>query len=75
MGDARTRLCRLFGLVGREAKVLLTRRGQAVAPVVSAAAKPDRARALAAVERARRRRKGVTLGGIGLKELIDEGRR
>jgi hypothetical protein len=35
----------------------------------------DRARAQAAAARIRELRKGVTLGGLTIRELIDEGRR
>jgi hypothetical protein len=35
----------------------------------------DRAKALAAVQRIRAMRKGVTLGGLKIRDLIDEGRR
>jgi plasmid stability protein len=35
----------------------------------------DKARALAAAARIRQLRKGVTLGGLSIRELINEGRR
>jgi hypothetical protein len=41
-------------------------------PLVEAS---DRQAALEALARIRKRRKGVTLGGISIRELIDEGRR
>ena len=60
----------------------ITRHGKPVAKLVAPATsetqqqKPfDKEAAKAAVEAIREMRKGVTLGGISIRELIDEGRR
>ncbi len=73
--DAKNRLGSLLDMVERGEEITITRHGKPVARLVAPAA-PDRlAEAQAAVARIRERRKGVTLGGISIRELIDEGRK
>jgi antitoxin (DNA-binding transcriptional repressor) of toxin-antitoxin stability system len=55
-------------------EVIITRRGKAVARVVPRGATVDRERAHAAAARIRARRRGITLGGLKIKDLINEGR-
>lgn len=65
----------LLDLVEKGEEIMITRHGKPVARLV-APASPDRAaQAQAAAARIRERRKGVTLGGISIRELIDEGRK
>lgn len=73
--EAKNRLSELLRRAGSGEEFAITIRGKVVARLVppQAAFDPDRARA--AVERIRARRKGVTLGGTSLKDLIAEGRR
>lgn len=54
-------------------EVVITRRGKAVAKLVPPGG-IERARAQAAAGRIREMRKGVTLGGLKIKDLINEGR-
>ena len=54
--------------------VIITRRGKAVAKLVAPNASTDREQARAAAVRIRARRRGMTLGGLNLKDLINEGR-
>ena len=72
--EAKNRLGQLLDRVEAGEEILITRRGRVVACLVPPGAPVDRERALAAVVRIRERRKGVTLGGIRIKGLIDEGR-
>jgi prevent-host-death family protein len=74
--EAKNKLAALLTAVEHGEEVTITRRGKPVARLVSAEPVRDRAKALAAVERMKSLRKGVTLGGgITIKELIEEGRR
>jgi prevent-host-death family protein len=80
--DAKNRLGSLLDLVEQGEEVTITRHGKPVAKLVAPATsetqqqKPfDKEAAKAAVEAIREMRKGVTLGGISIRELIDEGRR
>ena len=73
--EAKTRLGQLLDWVESGEEVQITRRGKVVARLVPPEAGFDRERARAAVARIRARRRGVTLGGVKLKVLIDEGRR
>ena len=80
--EAKNRLGALLDLVERGEEVTITRHGKPVAKLVAPATsetqqqKPfDKEAAKAAVKAIREMRKGVTLGGISIRELIDEGRR
>ena len=73
--EAKTRLSQLLDQVEKGETVTITRHGQPVA--VLAPVKPAQ-RAKTGEEwlaEAKRIRKGITLGGITIKELIEEGRR
>ncbi len=59
----------------RGEEVTITRRGKPVARLVAAIQPVDQAAAQAAADRIVARSKGVTLGGITIKDLINEGRR
>lgn len=55
-------------------EVLITRRGKAVARLVPAEPGFDRAKARRAADGILDARRGVTLGGLKIKDLVDEGR-
>jgi prevent-host-death family protein len=65
----------LLDRVERGEEIIITRRGKPVARLAPLRENIDRTAALEAVARIRERSKGVTLGGISIRELIDEGRR
>jgi prevent-host-death family protein len=72
--NAKNTLGALLDAVERGEEITITRRGKPVARLVPPAAIFDRATAKAAAARIRKRRKGVTLGGLVIKDLITEGR-
>ena len=65
----------MLDAVERGEEIVITRRGKPVARLVPAQPGFDRERARQAVENIIARSKGVTLGGIKIKDLINEGRR
>ena len=73
--EAAGKLGELLDRVGAGEEVGITRRGKLVARLIPPPREFDRDEARAAAERIRERRKGVTLGGISIKDLIEEGRR
>ena len=72
--EAKSRLGQLLDWVEAGEEVVITRRGKVVARMVPPNMAFDRARARRAAERIREMRKGVTLGGLAIKDLIGEGR-
>jgi antitoxin (DNA-binding transcriptional repressor) of toxin-antitoxin stability system len=72
--EARSTLGALLDQVEKGAEVTITRRGRPVARLVPADAGIDRGRARSAADNLVARRKGVSLGGLRIKDLIDEGR-
>ena len=72
--EAKSKLGQLLDWVEAGEEVVITRRGRIVAKLVPLGG-IDRTRAQAAARRIRERRKGVTLGGLKIKDLINEGRR
>ena len=74
--EAKNKLGTLLDLVEQGEEVIITRHGKPAARLVALANKDDKiAKARAAADRIRERAKGVTLGGISIKELIEDGRR
>jgi prevent-host-death family protein len=74
--EAKTKLGQLLDWVEAGEEVLITRRGKPVARLVApGAATIDRERTTSAAQRIREMRKGVRLGGVSIKSLINEGRR
>jgi len=73
--EAKNRLSELLRLAETGEEIAITNRGRVVARLVPPLPTTDREAACAAAARIRARRKGVTLGDIELKELINEGRR
>ena len=72
--EAKNKLGTLLDWVERGEEVIITRRGKAVARLVPAAGVFDREKAQQAAENIIARSKGVTLGGLKIKDLINEGR-
>jgi len=72
--EAKNRLGQLLDLVEGGEEVLITRRGKEVARLVPPKAAFNRQAAREAVQRIREMSKGVTLGGLAIKDLINEGR-
>ena len=73
--DAKNRLTSLLDQVEEGNEILITRRGKPVARLVPAEPGFDRDKARRAAEGLRQTSKGLTLGGLSLKDLISEGRR
>jgi prevent-host-death family protein len=73
--EAKNKLSALLDEVELGGEVTITRHGKPVARLVPATGGVDREKAKRAVEAIRAMRKGVTLGGLRVKDLIDEGRR
>jgi prevent-host-death family protein len=72
--EAKSRFGQLLDWVESGEEVIITRRGKAVARLTAPEAAFNRERARGAATRIRARRKGVTLGGLSLKDLINKGR-
>ena len=72
--EAKNKLGQLLDWVEAGEEIIITRRGKAVARLVSPHAAFDAERARAAAARIRARRRGMTLGGLSIKDLINEGR-
>ncbi len=72
--DAKNRLSALLGEVARGGEVTITKRGVPVAKLVPAAPSFDREKARRAAAGLREASRGATLGGIAIKDLVDEGR-
>jgi len=73
--EAKNRLSALLAAVAKGAEVVITNRGVPVARIVPA--DPDRerrGRGRRAAEGTRELSKGLTLGGLNIKDLINEGR-
>ena len=71
-GEEQARPAARLGEAGED--IIITRRGKAVARLTSPDQAFDRERAQGAAARIRARRRGVTLGGLKIKDLINEGR-
>jgi len=72
--EAKNRLGALLDRVEDGEEIVITRRGKPVAKLVPAGAGFDRASARRAVAGLLEASRGVTLGGLSIRELIDEGR-
>ena len=74
--EAKNRLTALIDEVERGGEeVVITRRGKPVARLVSVGGGFSRKRAIRAAADLRAASKGVTLGGLSIRTLIEEGRR
>ena len=72
--EAKNKLGTLLDWVEGGEEVLITRRGKAVARLVPAEPGFDRAKARRAADGIIEARRGVTLGGLRIKDLVNEGR-
>jgi prevent-host-death family protein len=72
--DAKNRLSELLDLVERGEEVTITRHGREVARLVPPRGAINRDAAKAVAHGIREMSKGVTLGGLNIKDLISEGR-
>ena len=72
--EAKNRLSALLAEVARGVEVTITKRGVPVAKLVPATHGFDREKARLAAAGLREASRGATLGGIKIKELVDEGR-
>lgn len=73
--EAKTKLGQLLDWVEAGEEIVITRRGKVVARLVPPIAPgADRDQARNAARDIRAMRKGVTLGGLKIKDLISEGR-
>ncbi|MBA2411565.1 MAG: type II toxin-antitoxin system prevent-host-death family antitoxin [Burkholderiaceae bacterium] len=73
--EAKNKLGTLLDWVVNGEEVLITRRGKAVARLVAAKTHIDRSRARKAAAGIRARSVSVTLRGLKIKDLVNEGRR
>lgn len=73
--EAKNKFGQLLDWVEAGDEVVITRRGKVVARLVPPAQAVDQQAGIDAAARIRERRRGVTLGGLKIKDLIAEGRR
>jgi prevent-host-death family protein len=73
--EAKSRFGQLLDWVEAGDEVVITRRGKVVARLVPPAGAVNREASIEAAARIRARRRGVTLGGLKIKDLVIEGRR
>jgi prevent-host-death family protein len=73
--DAKTHFSQLLGRVEGGEEVTITRHGAPVARLVPVKPKPTRRQRQHAIEAMRKLAKGNRLGGLKIKDLINEGRR
>ena len=72
--EAKNRLSGLLDEVATGKQIIITRHGKAVAKLVPTDHGFDRAKAMIAAKTLFEIRKGVTLNGLSIKELVNEGR-
>lgn len=72
--EAKNRLSALLADVARGIEITITKRGVPVAKLVPAAPSFDREKARRAAAGLREASRGATLGGIKIKDLVNEGR-
>lgn len=72
--EAKTHLPKLLEEAEQGETILITRHGKEVARLVPPAKKTATADAAAAVAAWRKTRKGITLGNLKVRDLIEEGR-
>jgi prevent-host-death family protein len=72
--EAKTHLPALLDRVAAGEEITITRRGVPVARLVPLASRASKEEIAAAMRRIDERSRGVTLGGLDIKALINEGR-
>ena len=73
--EAKNRLSELLRRAAQGEEINITNRGKVIARLMPPAPAFDHEQARGAAARIRAQRKGVTLGGLKIKDLIGEGRR
>ncbi len=73
--EAKNHLTALLDEVEEGHEILITRRGKPIARLVPANTGFDRGQARRAADNLLQASKGLTLGGLSIKELVAEGRR
>ena len=73
--EARTHFSQLLDQVARGKKVLITRHGKSVALLVPPPQEPPDVKQVIEEFKAYSKRQGRTLGGLSIREMIEEGRR
>jgi prevent-host-death family protein len=73
--EAKSRLGQLLDMVERGEEVVITRHGRAVAKMVPTNPGHDRDKARQVANQLLEASRGLTLGGLKIKDLISEGRR
>jgi prevent-host-death family protein len=73
--EAKNKLSELLDVVEQGDEVTITRQGKEVARLVPPRGTVNREAARAAAQGIRAMSKGVTLGGLNIKDLVAEGRR
>jgi len=73
--EAKNKFGTLLDWVEKGEEVVITRRGKIVARLVPGTSEFDREKITGAMARILARRVGVTLGGLSIKDLVNEGRR
>jgi prevent-host-death family protein len=73
--EAKTHLPQLLERVAQGEEFTITKHGKPVARLVAATATKPKPDVRAAVEAMKQFRKGQTLGGLSVREMIEEGRR
>lgn len=73
--EAKNTLGSLLDRVEKGEEIVITRHGKPVARLAPIRSEHDVAKARAAVEAIKEMRKGHSLGGLKIKDLINEGRR
>lgn len=72
--EAKNTLGALLDMVESGEEIVITRRGKPIARLVRETGPVDRAQARQAVKRIIANRKGKSLGGLKIKDLVNEGR-
>jgi prevent-host-death family protein len=73
--EAKTHLPKLLERVEAGESIIITRHGEEVAHLVPPPHKPPQGDLAAAVEKWRKTRRGIRLGKLKIRDLINEGRR
>jgi prevent-host-death family protein len=73
--EAKNTLGALLDRVAKGEEIVITRHGKPVARLAPIRPDHDVAKARAAAEAIKKMSKGVTLGGLKIKDLIEEGRK
>jgi prevent-host-death family protein len=72
--EAKNKLSALLDQVERGAEIVITRRGKAIAKLVPSGSEFDREKAKRAIAGLLKTSKGLSLRGLKIKDLVNEGR-